>query len=205
MDFSKLLIPTPVLPKAVSAVDLSLIPTRQALLNDAQSLIISDPQGLERARDVLRRLNHCWRALDESRSIAKNPFWEHAKLIDLTAKPLLLPVEQAISTLKDRIANYGALVEAARALQEKERLAAEAEAAANRGDRLTPAIVMQPAETIEAAKIPTRPEAVIESIDMNMLPRAYMVPNEALIKQDMLKGINVPGVKGQVVRKVIAR
>ncbi len=205
MDFQKILVTTPVLPKAVSAVDLSLIPTRQALLNDADSLVISDPQELERARDVLRRLHQCWKALDESRSVAKDPFWRHSQAIDAAAKPMLEPVKTAIDRLKDRIANYGAIVEAARASQEKERMRLEQEAAANKGEHLTPAIVLQTEPVIESAKIATRADAVIESIDMNMLPRAYMVPNEALIKQDMLKGINVPGVKGQVVRKVIAR
>lgn len=205
VNFAQLLIKTPELPKAVSAVDLNLIPTRQTLLNDAASLAIDSAMALERGRDVLRRLSTCWNELDDSRKAAKDPFRLHAEAIDAAAKPLIQPVKAAMDSLKDKIGNYCSMVEGLRLNQERERLAAEATAAANQGDRLTPQIVVSTTPQIAAPDVATRSDFVIDSIDMTQLPRAYMLPNEAAIKADGLKGITIPGVVGHVAKKVIAR
>jgi hypothetical protein len=178
----------------------------QRLVSAAMSIVVTDDPSCARANDFLAAtLMPLRRKIEDKRKQYSTSLRRLATEWDKEFVPALEAVDGLIAYLKESILSYKReQEEQARKLQEELDRKAEEErqAAEARGEvaqipetiaDLAPAVpqtMRTKGGTSSIRKVP-----VVEIYDESKLPRAYLMPNRALIEQAVKGGIEVPGAR----------
>lgn len=154
---------------------------------------IQDEEQCAAARGLMCDINSLVKELEGQRTGAKRPLLDAGKLIDNAVKPMSQPLEKCILHLKLKLADYDMIVERKRQEAEAERLRLEAAAVEEaRATGRVPALVTS-VELPMAAGV-AHSTTTDYTVDMNLLPREFCLPDEKKIKAAIAAGISIPGV-----------
>jgi hypothetical protein len=154
------------------------------------------------AADFAKDLKASVNALDGTRTRIKKPVLHAQRLIDGEAKALSDRVMAAVAEVEARVTTY------LRAKEAEIRRAAEAEAArlAAEADDITLAVLNQAKEATALELTRTRglggaltalvDRWTYEVVDMAVMPRGYLMPNDAAIRGSIKAGVrDIPGLR----------
>lgn len=160
---------------------------------NVQHLASEIPREIKVA-DAYRRATDChalakqlYKEVDEKREASKAPFLEAGRAIDAAAKLFLTPLDEIIGDMNKLRDDY------------KKRLVAEA-APPTRPDAIAiggiPDLSQQSktADT-ELPFVRTRSYMALEVFDLSLIPRQYLVVDNAKVLDALKAGIDVPGAR----------
>jgi len=157
-------------------------------------------------RELMGDCTQVIKQIEEQREAAKRPYFTVGKLIDALAKKTSAPWEKLVSDIKIKLTVYANIVEQERyqAALAQQRIEAEnAKLAAENGDTRVPVLVTQVEIPEEAAVVTTTVTDYI--VDLEKLPKEYMIPDEKKIKAAVKAEIDIPGVTVTKRKVVVAR
>lgn len=149
------------------------------------------------AGELLSQMHQLYKLLETRRAEIKAPFLEAGRMIDGAFRDSIDKLSSAMTRVKSLLGNYARK-------QEDARIEAEREAARHTAEGgvapITPAVIQaQQAQTI----VKTRTMKEVHIVDVDILPRRYLIPNMTLIRSDALAGHPIPGVEVRAVKKSV--
>lgn len=175
-------------------------------LNKANSLEIKDEESLAQASDILRNVKILSKDIKTRKELITKPINEGLKSV----RDFFRPFEDSLASIEARIKGQMLKFEAEQRRLERER-EAKLQQEVEQGKKTFSDAVQ---EAVEAPILATsvsgkkgtiqyRVTKAIELVNVEEVPREFMVPNYDLIKQMMLKeGKEVPGFKVIEVKQV---
>jgi hypothetical protein len=187
------------------------LPEIEAMEGEATALLASLPtitttEVCLTHRELMGDCTSILKQIEEQREAAKRPYFTVGKQIDALAKKTAAPWEKMVSDIKLKLTVYANVVEQERyqAALAQQRIEAEnAKLAAENGDTRVPVLVTQVEIPEEAAVITTTITDYI--VDLEKLPKEYMIPDEKKIKAAVKAEIDIPGVTITKRKVVVAR
>jgi antitoxin component HigA of HigAB toxin-antitoxin module len=163
----------------------------------SQSIQINNDKDLEKAVEVLSKLNKFLDQVTEEKEKITKPLLEALKVERARWKPLETQYENSISVIREKMSVYQT---AQKELQE--RVANEAVEKISSGEISLETAVSKLNESEVKNKVEANSGSVsfitvkkYEVIDITKVPVEYLLPNDVKIRADMKAGIQVEGVR----------
>lgn len=166
----------------------------------AQSLEIKTAEQQTVAVDILAKIKQVGKLITEKKESITKPLNEALKNARALFKPIEEQYELAEKIVKDKMVEFAKAqeVKAEKITQRVENGTMKFETAANKIVELT-----QTQITGNQGTVQYRTVKKLEIYNAMELPRKYLLPNETLIKADLMAGLEVPGAK-LVEEKIVA-
>jgi len=166
----------------------------------ANALIIKTNEDLTNAVSMLSNIGKVLDKVTEEKEKVTKPLNEVLKAERARWKPIETACETAMESINKKMSAFRNAVEAAIRLKE-----AAIEKKVENG-QLSATTASRKLETLEtgrpqasvsttAGRIVWRTGKKVEIVDINLIPKAYWLPNEVLIRKDALAGTVIPGVR----------
>lgn len=158
-----------------------------------ESLVINTDAEYDMAGKYLQQATALSKALEAKRKAITGPMMQAKRELDGWIKPIVKVYDAAGATLKRKILEYQG-----RKMAEKQAIAEQMRAQHAQGNI---GQVMQLAAQAQVTSAPVLDNVTMRKrwkfriVDLNALPREYMVPNDTAIRLAMSNGIHVPGVE----------
>ncbi len=156
---------------------------------DALPPILVSTADVEAATSLMARAKVLWKAVEDRRVFHKGPLDQIIKKIDATAKKVQTPMKDIETKCKAMLGRWKMEQEI-----EKQRREDEAMQAAEEEGRETPDLTVAEVNvfvpTVKSRQLPR-----VRITDESLLERKYLMPNIALIEQDVKAGLAVPGAE----------
>lgn len=172
----------------------------ETLNGKVQSITIASQEDMQKATDILSKLNVCLDSLIEEKELITKPMNEALREVRGRYKPTETRLEEAIGALRKSMSRYQT--------EETARIDAETAKIADRvGDgkgRLKIETAVRKMETLNTldkktttanGSVSFKPAKMFEVTDIGKLPIAYHTPNETAIRSAMREGTELPGVR----------
>jgi len=158
--------------------------------------------------DVMKLCKNKIKEVEDERKEYTKPIDEAKKRLMDKEKMITQPIKDYISKIETEMGNYYKIEETKR-LEEQKRLDEEAlKVAEETGQSETIVEVLQDEAKTTRGNIATstaRKEYNFEVLNILEVPRKYMIVNESLIKHDLKKGVEIPGIKPIEIIKFTSR
>jgi len=174
--------------------------------NDASKLVVKDDTSLEQASVFLTNVNKILKSIGEEKDKVLKPLNEAVKAERARWKPIETVYETLVADVRAKMSSYQtekfnkAQIQtdkiAARIGEGKGKIKLETASAKI-------AAIEQPEKKV--ASISFREDKVLKIVDINQIPRSYMVVDEKAVKQALKDGINVPGAVLETVLTPVDR
>lgn len=168
-----------------------------SIVNQSEKLDIKTEAQMEMAVDYLKQIKDIGKSIKTQKEKLTNPAQEILRRIRALFKPLEDSQREAESIIKNKMLIYNQVVET-RAEKKITRIEDKVKSgkmdivkAAERIEKVEPKKNYEGAE----GKIQYRTIKKILITDRNKIPRIYLEINETLIRQDLLRGVSIPGAK----------
>lgn len=178
------------------------------LIDRAHSLVISTQEDMETATTLLSQMNVVMDAVTKEKERVTRPLLDALEAERSRWRPIETAYKSEIVPLRERISTYQT---AQTRLQEAEaaRLASEIVAGNVSLDDATTALstLQKPSERIitPSGGMTFREKTVLKIIDEKVIPRAYLVPDEAAIMIVLSAGKKVKGCGLEIIQVPINR
>lgn len=168
------------------------------MVQRAEAYTIETQDEMTGAVEMLSELNLASDRIEEEKAKVLRP------LLDATAaerarwKPLETPLTQAIALMRSKITKYQTEARQKEALAQAklaERVTKGTLRASTAADKLDLIPTADQKVSTDAGNVSFRTVQVFEIEDLGKIPLTHLLPNEALIRADMKKGKQIPGVK----------
>ena len=190
-------------------VEKNLAPIKKNIstaIESSNSLKIVNVEGIKKASDILNGIATILKNIKTEKSRIVNP----AKEIIAWAKekfgPLEKKCEEAETIIKKKMVDFDK-IEEERKKKELEEISEKALSGEIAIDNIPEkAKELEPVNSYsgEKSSISFRELKKVSIIDITRIPLRYLVPNEKMIKDDLLAGLKVPGAE-IVIEKIVAR
>jgi hypothetical protein len=184
--------------------DLTLIEKQiSPITTQAEAIDITSPDHMVVATEVLSRLNQLNDTVTAKRETITKPLNESLKAARAMFKPLESQLTDAIQTIRTKMSAYQTAQMAQIALQEA-RIAARVEkgtlginkAVAKLDELQRPDAIT----TTLSGSLTFRPKNTLRITNDTIIPRQYLLPDEATILAALLDGVGVPGCEVEVIQ-----
>lgn len=174
------------------------------LIEMANSHVVLDQEQADEANEILIKINHGLKQIEEKRTSFTGPLNKSLKEINASFKQMVEPIKSAKDSLTSRLMAWRrqeqARIDAERekAVKEEERRRKIQEAHAAKGhavkEDITPVVKPIPFSVNDTTKVQKRWTYEIE--DSSVIPRQYMVVDGPAITAAVRAGVrDIPGVK----------
>lgn len=187
----------------------NLVPIKKNIttaVENSNALQITDVKGIEKASDILNGIA----TISKSIKAEKNRIVGPAKEIIAWAKekfgPLEKECEEAETIIKKKMIDFDK-IEEERKKKEIEEISEKALSGEIDIDKIPEKTKeLEPVSSYSGNKgsVQFKKLNKVHIIDLSKIPLKYLIPNEKLIKEDILEGIEVPGAE-IVIEKIVAR
>ena len=187
-----------------------LVPIKESIsvvVQEANNLNIGNVEEIKNASDLLNRIATTSKSIKAERDKLEKP----AKEIVAWSKKVFVPMEkeceEAETIIKKKMIDFDKKEEE-RKKKELEKISEKALTGKIDIDKIPEKI--KELESVnsysgeEGGSIQFRELKKVSITDVSRLPLRYLVPNEKLIKEDLLAGLKVPGAE-IVIEKIVAR
>jgi hypothetical protein len=161
------------------------------VLAQAETIVVASADQAEEAKLLAKTLKHVEKAISEKEKELTAPLKREAKRISDYAKQLVTPFSRAANLLSAKVMTWQQ--EEMRLQRERQRIAERGREAALLANQkpVTPLVQEKPVEKI----IATRKTLKFEIVNIDVLPRECMMPNETYIRSILMAGKGVEGVR----------
>lgn len=173
----------------------------------ANELAVTNDEELAKATELLTSINRAGDMMKKLKDGIIKPMNEALKSVRAMFNPPEDEYEKAVMIVKQKMLSYHNAVEAKRR-QEEARIAArvdkgtmKVETAARKIENM-PAIQTKIATGNGLGSAVFKEEKKVVIVDENLIPRQYLVPDMVLIRRAALAGVEIPGVKIDVVKNI---
>lgn len=171
----------------------------------ASLVAVTDGASAEKAGNMLVQVKQFTKQVEERKSYIVKPLKDHARRMEAMFKPTLDKLDEAESSLKQKILTYRAEAEQKAAAETAELMAKAAEAQES-GDSDTALVLATEAQNIETTQKTTHFEAGgsmqekktwdFEVVDFGSVPHEYFSLDEKKIRLSIRSGLReIPGVR----------
>lgn len=170
-------------------------------LKAAQDVVIKDDKTMEEAAELRKKIKQVGKLIkDKKESITKPLMLALANVRDMF-RPIEDSHKQATDLIESKITKYIQLKEAVRKIEE-EKLQARVEKGTMRPDTALNKMTEMGEVKKSGDTFTTYKHQYFEIIDINKIPREYMLPDETKIRKAMLSGISIEGIQFHVEEKI---
>ena len=171
-------------------------PRAAQLIELANSADIRTHEMCSVATELRKQMNYTRLELEKVRKELKKPYLEAGREVDERFKAVTVPLAEAITQLDRKLAVYAVAVEQQRADARSAEIQAEQVAVKEaEGTDLPPDLSHVHVAAPTPAPIRTRAYDEMEIYDEALIPREYLVVNEAKVRAALKDGIDVPGAR----------
>lgn len=173
----------------------------------AKALSVENDEQLIEAKDLLTNINRAGDMMKRLKDGFIKPLNDLLKSYRAKFTAPETELDQAVMIVKTKILNYHNKLEAKRR-EEEARIAARVEKGtmkvetAARKIEAMPTIQTKVSAGNSLGSITFREEKKVVIVDENLIPRQYLVPDMVLIRRAALAGVEIPGVKIDVVKNI---
>lgn len=174
------------------------------IIDAVEFITINNDSELEEANSILRKIVTLKKAAKAYFDDLKKPFNEGIANLRAKEKAFIEPMEKGERAIKNMMLEYNTKV--------SERIKAEQKKLEEAAKQLSASgLDIVPSVKIEAQKVAgttTRTRYDFEIVDVNLIPREYLIPDTAAIGKvvrAMKEKTNIPGIKVKMVKDIITR
>lgn len=173
----------------------------------ANALVILNDEDLHKAKDLLTNVNLAGDMIQKLKDGIIKPINEGLKGIRAMFSPPETEKEQTVMIIKQKMIFYHNAIEEKRRIEEA-RIAARVEKGtmkietAARKIEDMPAIQTKIADGNSVGSVVFKEEKKVVVVDEALIPRQYLVPDMVLIRRAALAGVEIPGVKIDIVKNI---
>lgn len=173
----------------------------------ANALAVTNDEELAKATDLLTSINRAGDMMKKLKDGIIKPMNEALKSVRAMFSPPEDEYEKAIMIVKQKMLIYHNAAEAKRR-QEEARIAARVEKGTMKVETAARKIEDMPAIQTKIAtgnglgSAVFKEEKKVVIVDETLIPRQYLVPDMVLIRRAALAGVEIPGVKIEVVKNI---
>ena len=161
------------------------------LVNAANRLVVSSPVDENQAYDVLKTIKEKINVIEKRRTSITKPLNHSLREVNSLFKELSQPLREADDVIRDKILEFRQLQAEKAAKEEAKRRKIQQSHKAKGHNVGAPAIV-----EVETGKSVTQKRWTYELVDVDKLPRKYLIPNKAAIDFAVRRGIRkIPGLR----------
>ncbi len=166
--------------------------------SEADKLQIEDTQSLEDAAMILSNLNKTLDRITTEREKVTKPLNEALKAERSRWKPLETKLEQAIVLVRSKISTYQT-AHTLKARKEEDKIIERVNKGTLKADTaITKLQAIDAPETVVNTDVGTLKFRTVRKFrikNLSLVPREYLIPNEVLIRSEMAKNKDIPGVE----------
>lgn len=170
----------------------------QPILKKAHDIIISSPEQMESAAEMLSRLNQLNDQLTTLKETVTKPLNAAIKAARELFKPRETKLEEAITLIRKEMGRYQ-LAEDRKAKEAEAKLAARVDKGTMKAETAVKKMdaIEKPEKNIEtnSGSVTFRDDKFFEVINISELPIEYHLSNDVAIRKAMKSGTELPGVK----------
>lgn len=163
-----------------------------------KEIVVSNKEEYSYWGDILKLCKNKIKEVEEERKEYTKPIDEAKKRLMDKEKAITQPIKDYMTRIESKMGIFYKEEEKKR-LEEQKRLEEEAiKQAEEKGEETAVVEVIQDEAKTARGNIATstaRKEYEFEVLNILDVPRKYLVPNDSLIKQDLKKGVEIPGIK----------
>lgn len=170
------------------------------LLSEVQALEITDSKSLSFATEKLSQINKYLDSVVAWKESKTKPLNTALKVIRAETKSLEEMLENAVDFIRERMSEYATSVATEKA-KIAERIGEgrghlKVETAVNQMSAISVPDVVE----TESGSLQFRPRTILEITDLQLIPREYLVVNEALLLQALKDGKVVSGATTKIIQ-----
>lgn len=198
----------------IRELEISLTESELAYVRQAEEITVTDAESERKAAELFAAASATVKRIEEERLLFVAPLTATSKRFNEKAKQISLPFVTVKEILSKKMSEYRTRED----IRQKEYARNQAErdadreidngnfAKANEALVRKEELAAEVSKTVvaEQGKIQFRSSLVIDSIDIDKLPKRYCLPDESLIKADLKSGIAVPGVVAHEERRPVS-
>lgn len=168
-------------------------------------MLVLTSEDETKAIELANNLNLLAKAIEEKKTSITKPMNEALKNVRELFKPREEKVQSIIDSLKRKVLEFK---QTERAKAEKEKADIEKKAEAGRIKPETAIRKMGEVKEVEktthtdSGKMTVKKRKVVKIINPELLPKEYLIPDEAKIKKVALAGVEIPGVVVEEVEEM---
>lgn len=181
--------------KEIKVIEKEIAP----LYNEGKSFVVKSEADKEKAAELINKMDNALKLVEERRTKITKPINDSLKSINDLFRPFKTQLEGGIKLVKQQVLLYVteqeeiARKEAERIAKRVEKGTMKKETAANKLDS-----IKSPIEKVSSSGggLNFRKVDKIRIVDVSLIPREYLVPDEDKIFDAVIKGgVDIPGVE----------
>lgn len=173
--------------------------------NEEFNLLVLTKEDEEKAIELANRLNILAKATKEKKESITKPMLEALDNVRELFRPREGQIKSIIDSLKNKVLEFKQ-TERAKAEKEKEKIDKKLE-----DGKISQKVALKRQQEVqevekttstESGKMTMKKRKVVKIINPELLPKEYLIPDEAKIKKVALAGVEIPGVEVQEVEEM---